>query len=420
MNANERKIIFPITIGGILEWYEVYQFIYWAPIISKSYFDLSLSLTELSHAFLILFIGFLSRPIGGLIFGYFGDKLGRKKSFMLTILLVAFPSFLITLMPDISSWAFFSMIYLAIMRFFQGIPAGGELPGALCYLYESAKPSRRKYLCSYLFVGPQIGQLISMVQILLFEELLTHEQLVTWGWRLSFFIGGMIGVSGFFIRKKLEESSSFEHLKEVHHVLKNPIKKSFLYHKKDIIQGILISVFEVVGFFLLAFFLVENSQEILNLNIKETLTLYFLVLLFITFMMPTLGYLGERLNTNYILSLSAFLTIILSLPLYLSISIENALLSSIFVVLLATVLIIQFSFLPSILAELYPTSVRYTCLGFSFNIADSVIGGLSPLVATLITYKTGNSAAFTVMLPISALIFLLTLPFIKRKKTSTL
>ena len=204
MKKAERKIIFPVTIGSIFEWYEVYLYLFWAPIIAKNFFDISLTLFELIYAFFVFGVGIIARPLGGILFGYIGDRKGRRVAFLISIIAITLPSIGIAIMPNFTSWAFSSLIFIAIMRFFQGIPAGGELPGALCFLAEGATPGRRKYLCSYLFVGPQIGQTIGMLQIFFLQKYLTYQELIDWGWRISFLISGIIGMFSFFLRKRLK------------------------------------------------------------------------------------------------------------------------------------------------------------------------------------------------------------------------
>ncbi|MDN3505887.1 MAG: MFS transporter [Simkaniaceae bacterium] len=413
MRASERGIVLPITFGSMFEWYEVFLYIYWAPLISSSFFDLSLPLAELIHAALVLSIGLIARPIGGLLFGYIGDKWGRKVSFLLSILLITLPSIAVALMPNFTSWAYSSIIYIGLIRFFQGIPAGGELPGALCLLSEGASLDRKRYLCSFLFVGPQIGQIISMLQCLLLEQYLTHEQLINWGWRISFLIGGAIGITGFFLRKKLHESVAFENLKTHHKIEAHPLRESFKHHKKNIAVGFFISIFEVIGFFMIYFFLLQHSSKLLNVNPSHTLVVNLIFLITLTAIMPFIGYLGDKFENRPLFKLSALGIIFLSTPFYFAIN-QQSFFWTIFLLCITILLFcIQFSLLPSLLADLFPTQVRFTCIGFSFNITDGIIGGIMPFIGTLLLQKTGSPAAFIVLFPITAIIFLIFLRFVK-------
>src|ERR1700722_19426931 len=139
-------MIVALTIGSVLEWYEIFLYIYWAPIIGRVFFNYSSTLADLISTLLVFAFGFLSRPLGGLIFGYIGDRWGRKKSIIISIVLIALPSIAIGFMPSYAKWNSFSAIFLVVMRLLQGIPAGGELPGAMCYLEEIATPEKRRYV----------------------------------------------------------------------------------------------------------------------------------------------------------------------------------------------------------------------------------------------------------------------------------
>lgn len=413
MNKEERSIILPITLGSMFEWFEIYLYNYWSPIMSKSFFDLSIPLAEFLYAILILGTGLIARPIGGLIFGYIGDRWGRRKSFLISIIAISVPSLAIAFMPSFSSWAYASIIYIGLVRFFQGIPAGGELPGALCLLSEGARPERRRYLCSYLFVGPQIGQILSMLLCLMLESHLSKDQLMDWGWRFSFFVAGIIGLIGFFLRKKLNESKAFENLKTEHKIEHHPLKESFTYQKKNIAVGFVISLFEVIGFFMIYFYFFENAKEILKINPKYNLWIYLIHLIFLTAIMPVFGSIGYKYKSRPLLKLSAIGAIVISLPLYFVITNGSIFWIFFFLNILILFLCIQFSILPSFLANMFPTRVRFTCLGFSFNIADGVIGGFTPYIGSSLIFLTGKTASFALIFPITAVIFLFFLRYVK-------
>lgn len=413
MKASERSVIIPITLGGFLEWYEVFLYIYWIPIISQNFFDLSLTAAEFINLFFVMFIGLFARPLGGLLFGSFGDRKGRKNAFILSIVLISIPSFLTAFAPSFSSWSLFFIIYIGVMKFLQGVTAGGELPGALCFLSEMATPERKRYLCSYLFVGPQIGQVVSMAQCFLMQRYCSHEFLVHYGWRIAFFIGGLLGIGGFYLRRKLLESHLFQRLQEKREVLKNPIIFSLKNYKKKIALGFLVSIFEVVGFFLVAFFIVANANQVFNLNLKDYLLLNVLVFTPIAFVMPFIGKIGDRYKNKDLYVLSTIAVVVFAVLFYYSMSISIKFFEVLFFILLVFSLCFPFALLPSLIADLFPTKVRFTCVALSFNVCDSIVGGLTPILTLLLMQKFGGPISVVLMLSIGAAIFLLTLPFIK-------
>lgn len=410
----ERKLITYLSLGSMFEWFEIFLFIYWAPLISSHFLDFSIPFAELIYAIVIFGVGLISRPIGGLIFGYIGDRWGRKNAFLISIILITLPSLALAFMPTFTSWIYASLIYIGLMRLLQGVPAGGELPGALCLLAEGAARGRKRYVCSYLFVGPQIGQILSLILCFTLQTYLSQTQLISWGWRLSFFISGIIGVIGFFFRKGLHESPVFEKLKTDHKIEHHPLRESFQHHKKDMAIAFFLSFFEVVGFFMIYFYLFENSNELLKINKSHQLPIYLTFLILLTILMPIFGKIGPKYSTLFLFKLSAFGVIILSYPFYLAIYTES--IGWIFTLLILLILFfcIQFSILPSFLANLFPENIRFTCIGFSFNITDGIVGGIIPYIGYWLTKNLDNPGAFVLLFPLTAIFFLIGLTLSKK------
>ena len=402
----ERSVIKKVSIGSILEWYEMFLFIYWSDIISKLFFNTTSEIIGLLHSLGIFAVGFLARPFGGLIFGYLGDRFGRKESFIWSIILITLPTSLIGFIQPYSSWGVAAPISLLILRLMQGIPAGGELPGAMCYLYESASKNRKKFVTSFSFVGPQIGGILGMIECLLLEEFLPHDFLVSWGWRISFFVGGILGLLGFLLRRDLKESPEFEHLKEEKKVLLSPIKQSFLCYQKQMAMAFFVSIFEVVGYFMIAVFPVIYFEEIFGIEGTTNLITLTILLIISVVTIPLFGKIGDKYNSKNLLMFSAIAIIILAFPYYYTIKHLSFIPAILMKLLFIMILNIQFALLPSFIAELFPPPVRYTCLGFSFNLCDSLIGGVTPIFALYLVYKTGNLASFVVIFVIAAFISL--------------
>ncbi len=417
LTTEERSIVVPTTIGGFFEWFEFFLFLYWTSVFSETNFsDLVTSFEELTYAILLLCSGLIARPIGGILFGWVGDKWGRKRAFFISIIAISIPSIILTFSPSFPSWAYSSLIYLAIMRLLQGIPAGGELPGALCILFEGSNMNRRKYLCSYLFVGPQLGQIMSVIFILSLQKYLSHEQLLDWGWRFSFALSSIVALIGIILRKRLHETSAFEHLRREHKIEQSPLKTSFQNYKKMMGLVLFLSILEVVGFFIIYYYFFENAKQILKLKTGTGSFTYILYLIFLTLLMPLIGCFGSKFDSVKLLKISAIGVIILSLPFYFAI--ENGAVLWIFFLLSMIILLfcIQFSFLPSFIAEVFPTGIRFTCIGFSFNITDGVFGGMIPLIGYWLTKITNQEGAFVLLFPASALIFLICLNVIIKEK----
>lgn len=411
-------IILATSIGSAVEWYELFLYVYWAPLISKMYFCADGDFVGSMKTLFVFFIGFLARPIGGLIFGHMGDKLGRKISFARSIILMTIPSFAMGLIPN--QIGIFAPIILCILRFLQGLPAGGELPGAMCYLAECAPPKRRSLVCSFTFFGPQIGVIISMLECYFLHKYMSEKALFSWGWRLSFIIGGLFGLIGFYLRHKLKESPAFHNLVNSKKVLHHPIKEAIFRHKKDIISGFFVSFLDVIGFYLFSIFLGIYFYKIIKISPSENLLIAAGLMIFSTLTLPLLGMLGDKFKSKNLLMLSSLGMIIFAVPFYFSASHGSVMYTTIFEIILVLLLNVQYAILPCLIAELFPTSTRYTGIGMSFNFADSLIGGITPVLALFLTSLIGDIATFVLLICIGAIVTSVALFFIKERRLHTI
>lgn len=401
-----KSLLSAVTIGGILEWYEIFLYVYWAPVLSEIFFSKSYGNVAVIDALLVFAFGFLARPIGGLIFGYIGDRYGRKMAFISSILLCTLPTFVIAILPTYASWGIASQIILSVTRFLQGIPAGGELPGAMCYLKEYSSTQNKFFVTSFAFIGAQIGAILGILECSLFEMLMPREDLLDWGWRLSFAIGGLIGLLGFYLRKKIHETPMFLKLEKHDHILKKPIYESFFKHSKPMIITFFISIFEVVAYFMVAVFPALFYGRLFNISNIQNLLLTASLLTFSVITIPYFGKLGDLISPKKLMKMGALAALILVFPLYAAISYASFFWTVIIQCVLILAINIQFALLPGVMADLFPTSVRFTCLGFSFNLCDSIVGGLTPVMALCCINFTHDPASFVNLMGFAAIISL--------------
>jgi MFS transporter, MHS family, proline/betaine transporter len=414
-NFFKKSIIPAVTIGSIIEWYEMGLYIYWSSVIKKIFYDYSLPISEIIDSIIVISVGLIARPLGGFIFGRFGDRKGRKKPLMLSIMLISIPTFLIGCTQSYAQWNLFATIFLGIMKFIQGIPAGGELPGAICYLAEDTTPEKKRYTCSYAFVGPQIGLLLSLAECLLLEEYLSNEVLMSWGWRISFLTSGILGIGGYLLRKRLHETQEYKLLKSKNKTIKNPIKEIFSLHKKRLILSFCVSIFEVVLFCLLTIIPVMYFKNTFNLTNKQNLIISTSTLIICAVLPPIIGKIANTYKKIPFLRISALSFIALSYPFYLSIAHKELTSTLIIQTILVLLFSTQVALLPSILSDLFPTRIRYTGIGFSFNICDGILWGLIPILGAIIIQKTEQVASFVILFPVAAIIFLISYYFVEKE-----
>ncbi|MEI8300751.1 MAG: MFS transporter [Chlamydiota bacterium] len=408
-------VIAAVSLGNLLEWYEIYLYVYWAPTFAKLFFHSTDNL-NLIYTYLIFSIGFLARPLGGLFFGRIGDKLGRKKSMILSILIMIVPTFIIGLLPTYAQIGVFAPIILTLMRLLQAFPAGGELPGAMCYLYESAEPHKRKFMSSWGACGFQLGILVSTIECFILERSLSPQSLLQWGWRLSFLLGGLIGFLGLYLRHKLHETPLFKDITSHGQVVKKNLLQVLYKYKKAIFTGVLFCTLNSASFYWLSINVSMSFEAIFGTSYEHNLILTCILLLFITIPLPFFGMLADHYSVKKMLIYSTIGTIILIYPLHMSIhhaSLKGMVISIALFCLLFTCIS---ALIPYILCDLFPTYVRFTCTAFSFNLVDALIGGFTPTIALCLLRFTGNQNSFCWFLLLCALISLIAYCQIPAKK----
>jgi MHS family proline/betaine transporter-like MFS transporter len=395
---NKRSIILAVTLGNFLEWYEIYLYVYWAPILSKQFFDSDQS-TNMLHLLMIFGVGFLARPFGGLFFGRLGDRIGRRKALILSVLSMIFPTTLTGLLPTHDQIGIAAPILLAMLRILQSFPAGGELPGAFCYLYEISPVQSRRFMCSWAAVGYQLGILFSILECFLLEEFLSPDDIAQWGWRISFIIGGCIGFFGLCLRARLHETPLFREMATHERIVRTPIFQVLGQYKKKILLGILFCALNSSSFYFLSINFPTDFGEGYFANLLYSIA----ILLLITLPLPFFGILGDRYDNKKMLIGSTIGILILLVVLCLAKSEFAIGLAFTLFCLLFTLLS---ALIPFIVPDLFPTRVRFTCVALSFNLADAIIGGFTPAAALYLTQATGTHVAFYWILFFTAILSL--------------
>ncbi|MGD8562792.1 MAG: MFS transporter, partial [Desulfarculaceae bacterium] len=215
------------TIGGafgnILEWYDFAVFGYFAPVIGANFFPAQDKLAALINAFGVFAAGYLMRPIGGIIFGHIGDRLGRKRALQLSVALMAIPTTLLGLLPSYASIGVTASVLLVVLRLVQGLSVGGELIGSISFITEMAPARRRGFLGSWTLFSAIGGVMLGSAVATLLHWVLSDASLHSWGWRLPFLAGILIGGFGLWMRSGIKETPAFEQARRQGQVISNPV-----------------------------------------------------------------------------------------------------------------------------------------------------------------------------------------------------
>lgn len=407
MSSNQAGIstlILPGIIGNILEWYDFSLYGYFAPVIAKLFFPTTDKFLSLLATFGVFAIGFLMRPLGAVIFGYFGDRTGRKKTLATAVMLMAIPTTLIGLLPTYAHIGISAGILLLICRLLQGLAVGGEFTGSIVYITEHAPNRLRGMYGSWTMFSAFTGLLIGSGVGAIMSALLPAEALSSWGWRIPFLMGLLLGVVGLYLRLRMPETPNFLAMKAKQEILKNPLNQAFKVAIRPMVMSVGLVFLPAMSFYLLFVFLSSYMTAFLHLPLHISLTVNTLSMLGIILVIPWVGLLSDKIGRKPVLQIGALGFIIFSYPLFLLL--QQATFTSVLLAQLSFAILVSFAYaaIPATLVELVATNVRYTAMSFPYNLSNAIFGGTAPLVATYLIEKTGNPLAPSLYLIFAALV----------------
>lgn len=378
------KLVIITILANIFEWYDYTLFSNFADVIGKKFFSYSNSNNSMINVFLLFAVGYVLRPLGGILFGAIGDRVGRKNAFAISVTLMGLPTFIIGLLPTYEMIGIWSTIIIVILRMLQGISMGGVLTTSICFTVEHTNPKYQNFFSSISMASICAGILLGSFSAYATRILLSQENFLNWGWRIPFLISIVSILIGLYIKKYAEETQTYKNLQN------DGTKKSFslLQILKSnwsiIIASILINATGSIIFYLQTAYLANYlkfqgiSAEIIDKNASLAYLIMIPVTLISGFLTDLIG--GKRILI--ILNLIIIATIIPALNLIDSKNMYNITIAMIF---LGSIAAAYISAEAALQANLYSPSIRNTALAISYNTATTLFGSTAPLVCTTLT-----------------------------------
>lgn len=409
--GGKRKVVLSGMLGNGLEWYDYALYGHMSIVFSKLFFPQDQA-NSLILTFLIFATGFIARPLGAIVFGRLGDKLGRKKALTASMILMAVPTGCIGLLPTYAQIGIAAPVLLLIIRLLQGFSLGGAYSGSISYVVEHAPPELRSTVGSVIKLSLVIGFLAGSIVSSLVAALVTEEQFYSWGWRLPFFLGVGIGVVGFYIRNHGEESPVYEEAKKAGTLSKSPLKDVFTKHPRKMLRAFLSYLFVTMPFYTVAIYMIAYSKKYLGLTEENALLINSIAMAFMLVLIYPAARMADRIGRRPVLIAAIAMMMVLVYPafqlmqtgVFINILIAQAVLAMIVGWYLAP--------MPAFLVEVFPTSVRYTGMSLSYNLC-AILGGLTPAAAELLIDKTGNPSSIMWIIVVAGFLSFLTLFFYK-------
>ncbi|BFG73484.1 MFS transporter [Paraburkholderia terrae] len=393
-----RRVAAASTIGTAAEYYDFFVYGTAAVLVfGAKFFPSSDPLIGTLAAFATYAVGFVARPLGGIVFGHFGDRIGRKKALIATILIVGLGTFAIGLLPDYSQIGVWAPASLILIRVLQGFGVGGEQAGAVLLTAEYAPPRERGFFASLVQLGAPAGFLIPSGLFALLSATLTHEQLMDWGWRLPFLGSIVLVVVGLYIRLRTEESPIFASIRETKAVESRPVVEVVKQFGPTIVKGVGAKLIEACTFAMYTMIVLAYGRAH---GISESLLLQTIIVAVVLELLaiPLAGALSDRIGRRTTFIAGAVLQVLLVVPLFHAVDSGNRLAIQAAMILAISVgHSLCYAPQASLFPELFPARVRCSGIALIWQIGSLIGSGVLGLVAVKLIQAThGNSIGLVI------------------------
>lgn len=407
MSLNKNKTLLANTLGNILEWYDFTLYGAMAPIIAQLFFPSKNILVSLILTFSAFAAGFLMRPLGGIIYGHIGDRFGRRKALLSSIVLMTIPTVLLGFLPTYATIGVLAPLIVTLLRLTQGLAVGGEFTGTIAYLVETAPQRRRGFVGSFSMIGVLSGILLGAAIVTVMTHSTSHESLIAWGWRIPFILAALLGFTVWFLRRHITESPAYQQTQTQRKISQNPIEICFKHHKIKLLQAFGITILNAFAFYIIMIYTTTYFNRIIGYSMEKSIALNLYLVAFTLLLLPFAGLLSDRIGRKKVLGASAIGFILVGYPLDLFFLSNPSLpLFLLGQALICILLAMYLGPLPTILAETIPTNIRYTGLSIAYNTALALFGGTTPLLVTYFIEQTNVLTIPGILLTLSAVISL--------------
>ncbi|MCO4887882.1 MHS family MFS transporter [Cupriavidus sp. WGtm5] len=398
MPVSPARVSTASMVGTIMEWYDFFLYGFTAALVfGQLFFPAYSSVAGTLASFGTLAVGFVARPLGGIVFGHYGDRIGRKTMLITTLTLMGASTFAIGLLPTYEVIGIWAPILLTICRFLQGIALGGEWGGAVLMAVEYAPPARRGFFGSVVQIGATIGLAIATAVLFSASYFLTKEQFMSWGWRVPFLLSIVMLLSGLYIRMKVTETPAFRKAQAAGKIAKFPVVEVLRNHPGVVVHTAFIYLGAItVPFYTVWVFLTYYATSVLKLDRSMVLLGVVVVNLVLTLVILAAGALSDRIGKKPIFLTGFLFLAAIAFPFFTIVDLGEIKWVWLAMMLMAGPLWAMWGALPAYFTELFPEQLRYTGISLGSQ-AATIIGGLVPLFSTAVLPKYGTW-------PISALL----------------
>jgi MHS family alpha-ketoglutarate permease-like MFS transporter len=373
------KSIFGGSIGNLIEWYDFYVYNSFAVYFAKLFSASNDPTAQFINVFGIYAVGFLIRPVGGLILGYYADRSGRRAALTLSVMLMCGGSALIAILPSYAQIGVWAPLMLLFARLLQGISLGGEYASSATYLSEMAGSRRRGFYSSFQYVTLIGGQVLAALVLLVMQQWLTQAQLGDWGWRIPFALGALCALYGLYLRRNLAETEAFKQAAKGPRV--NPFK-ALARHPREMLLVFGLTMGGTTAFYTFSSYMPTYLANTLKLDPLWVGEISFITLFLFAAMQPLFGFISDVVGRKPVLLWFGIMGTLFTVPILTTLGSTHTYRGALLLVLAALVIVSGYTSINAVVkAELFPTGIRALGVGLPYALAASVFGGTAPLIA---------------------------------------
>ncbi len=396
LTRSDYKTLSLSALGGALEFYDFIIFVFFATVVGKLFFPADMpEWLRLMQTFGIFAAGYLARPLGGIVMAHFGDLLGRKKMFTLSIFMMAVPTLIMGLLPTYEQIGLWAPVLLLLMRVIQGAAIGGEVPGAWVFVSEHVPARHIGYACGTLTSGLTAGILLGSLVATAINSIYTPEEVTAYAWRVPFLLGGVFGLFSVYLRRLLHETPVFAEL-QLHKALAQelPLRAVLRDHRGAILISMLLTWLLSAGIIVVILMTPTVLQTVYKFSAITALEANSLAIVFLSLGCVLFGSLADRFGAGRVFVFGSLLLLASSWVFYHVLQDNPHLLFPLYA--LTGLCVGLVGAVPYVMVRAFPAAVRFSGLSFSYNLAYAIFGGLTPMVVTWMLKSSPMAPAYYV------------------------
>ena len=417
IRRHQIRAVVSASVGTTIEWYDFFLYgVAAATVFPTKFFPGSDPFIGTMLSFTTFFVGFVARPIGAAIFGHFGDRVGRKKLLVFTMILMGASTMAVGLTPSYEVIGIWGAVFLTIGRILQGLAIGGQWSGSVLMAAEWTDPKRRGFTTSFAQLGAPAGMVLANGILALMVGLTSDQAFLDWGWRIPFLASVALVIAGFYIRIGVHETPVFEELKKAGAIVKAPLVEVLRHNGREVALTALMRTSQQVCFYIYTTYVITYATTVLGFSRGLALNMVMTMALVSCFANPLFGHLSDLYGRRTITAIGCAVMIVFPFIYFGMLDTRSFPLVFLAIVLSNPIQDMQYGPQAAFIAESFPGSVRYSGSALGYQLASITAGGPAPLIATFLLREYGTSTAIAIYIALCSVLSLICVFLLKEHR----